>query len=735
MSVIISGVLVNPAGEPVPDAQITLTSLSNSLQVLRGFSSTVETDSDGHYSIELEEGDFSITIACDAGNLLYGSVTISDTTGPATLNELLKQQLMESEVTPDVIIYFRQIQQTVATDLATMQTLNSQAVQAGKDAEAARDAAQQYATDLSAAVTAAQGARDASATSAAASEASATAADKSRQDASASEAAAAQSESNAAESATTALNAAKNAAEDASQKAAQDTADKITASVKSDADRAESARDAAETVKGSVDDTATQVQQQYDEALAAAQGASASEASAAQNASDAAGSASAAKESEQTATQKANAAEDSATAAAESQSNALTSERNAATSETNAATSADRAEAAMSDKQDKSALLSAIAALQTAANQLIYLTGEDEVAAAVLSDFARTLLASEDDDAFRENLGLGESFVTLDTDQAIGGIKKFTYPPRVETQYPNFTLKSTGSNDNDVGNTAGIELSPDRSLYLWLRDSTFSNNNNQHIIGLLDLRQFNVDRVMTHQLNLNSSIRVGSPNMDFSSYASAPKGINFFGYSSASDSPGYAGPVLNYWANTQNYACQIATAYGGRQMAWRNYNGDNSTWGPWSFAWSTGNTTVDSNGFVKKASPIARLSNDPHDMPDDFFEGFTGAGCAVINEEATGVTAERIDTGIYRISGSLGLATEGWQIEVPQDVNGNRLCFVETQTEGDGTINIKVSTRRFDLNTAMVVAGEPMDIPEGRWIDFRLSMPEKQPPDGDKLDF
>ncbi|MEE4407813.1 MULTISPECIES: phage tail fiber protein [unclassified Serratia (in: enterobacteria)] len=82
-----------------------------------------------------------------------------------------------------------------------------------------------------------------------------------------------------------------------------------------------------------------------------------------------------------------------------------------------------------------------------------------------------------------------------------------------------------------------------------------------------------------------------------------------------------------------------------------------------------------------------------------------------------------ISIEVYKVTGSLGFAEEGWNIEVPQDVNGNRLCFVETSTGKDGTIYVKVSKRRFDIDTAAILAGDPMDIPAGRWIDLRLEMP------------
>ncbi|EFE93253.1 hypothetical protein HMPREF0758_5108, partial [Serratia odorifera DSM 4582] len=116
----------------------------------------------------------------------------------------------------------------------------------------------------------------------------------------------------------------------------------------------------------------------------------------------------------------------------------------------------------------------------------------------------------------------------------------------------------------------------------------------------------------------------------------------------------------------------------------------------------------------------------PADMSADYLDGFTLAGSVAVNDEATGVQAERISTGVYRITGSLGLANEGWTIEVPQDVNGNRLCFVATDTAPDGTITVTVSQRRFDIDSAMIVAGAPMDIPVERWIDFRLEMPDKK---------
>ncbi|CAM4018689.1 phage tail fiber protein [Serratia silvae] len=173
------------------------------------------------------------------------------------------------------------------------------------------------------------------------------------------------------------------------------------------------------------------------------------------------------------------------------------------------------------------------------------------------------------------------------------------------------------------------------------------------------------------------------------------------------------------------YSGHIYTSHGATPGAIKLYAGWTRSNGTLDFvsAWHNGNTTVDSNGFIKKASPIARLSSNPEKMSDEYLDGFTLSGLAAVNDEAAGVTAERVSVGIYKVTGSLGFALEGWNIEVPQDVNGNRLCFVATEAAEDGTITVKVSKRRFDIDTAAIVAGEPMDIPEGRWIDLRLEMP------------
>ncbi|MEC8919235.1 MAG: hypothetical protein VX796_16695 [Pseudomonadota bacterium] len=194
----------------------------------------------------------------------------------------------------------------------------------------------------------------------------------------------------------------------------------------------------------------------------------------------------------------------------------------------------------------------------------------------------------------------------------------------------------------------------------------------------------------------------------------------------------FAGAFLTAkWTGNQGWQGGVVVAGGGKPrdaFYHRAYNTGTNDWGDWRRHLDSSNTTVDSNGFIKQASPIFRLANVAEDASGD---GFTLDGCGAYNSEAEGVTASHDDVGVYTVSGSLGFADEGWAIEIPQDVNGNRLCFVETETADDGTITVRTFGRRFDYETAMIVAGDPIDIPDGRWIDLRLAMPEPEQPGDD----
>ncbi|AVO91257.1 phage tail protein [Acinetobacter baumannii] len=124
--------------------------------------------------------------------------------------------------------------------------------------------------------------------------------------------------------------------------------------------------------------------------------------------------------------------------------------------------------------------------------------------------------------------------------------------------------------------------------------------------------------------------------------------------------------------------------------------------------WTQKNTTVDGNGFIKAASPIVKLFNDHIELNND--------------AEKQQITFDKLGVGDYLIQGSLGFAQEGWYIEVPKDANGNTVVAVEYSTLENGDISIKTYKRKFDIELAAIVGDHenPMDIPDGRWIDVRL---------------
>lgn len=118
--------------------------------------------------------------------------------------------------------------------------------------------------------------------------------------------------------------------------------------------------------------------------------------------------------------------------------------------------------------------------------------------------------------------------------------------------------------------------------------------------------------------------------------------------------------------------------------------------------------TKDGNGFIKAASPIVQLFSDKIELNDE--------------AKLQGITFEKLGVGDYVIKGSTGFAQEGWYVEMPKDANGNVLVAVVYKQLENNDISVKTYKKKFDIETASIVADltQPVDIPEGRWIDLRL---------------
>ncbi|HBJ0415651.1 TPA: phage tail protein [Escherichia coli] len=145
--------------------------------------------------------------------------------------------------------------------------------------------------------------------------------------------------------------------------------------------------------------------------------------------------------------------------------------------------------------------------------------------------------------------------------------------------------------------------------------------------------------------------------------------------------------------------------------------------------YGTVNTTKSSDGTIKAASPVARIvtSRDVCQRADIAEDGFSWCGCGTANPEAEGVTLSRLDIGIYMLTGSAGLASDGWQLLPPMDPGGmGELGVVEAEQTDSGELTIRLFKRKYilsDEGEVIKTKGEPIDVPANSWIDVRLDMP------------
>ncbi|HGN9204607.1 TPA: phage tail protein, partial [Enterobacter hormaechei] len=152
----------------------------------------------------------------------------------------------------------------------------------------------------------------------------------------------------------------------------------------------------------------------------------------------------------------------------------------------------------------------------------------------------------------------------------------------------------------------------------------------------------------------------------------------------------------------------------------------------WAYheAYTTGNTTKSSDGTLKAASPVARIVKSREDCQreDIDSDGFSWCGGGTANEEAEGIKISRLDVGVYVLTGSAGLASEGWQLLPPMDPGGmGELGVVEAEQTESGGLTIRLYKRKYILNEEGEIVktkGAPIDVPANSWIDVRLDMPE-----------
>ncbi|HAW2802543.1 TPA: phage tail protein [Escherichia coli] len=185
------------------------------------------------------------------------------------------------------------------------------------------------------------------------------------------------------------------------------------------------------------------------------------------------------------------------------------------------------------------------------------------------------------------------------------------------------------------------------------------------------------------------------------------------------------GVWMNRSSNYGTFECWLSGPVG-RKMFSQVIGG---TAGKWYEFYHTANTTKASDGTIKAASPVARIvtSKDECQRADIAEDGFTWCGCGAANAEAEGITISRLDVGVYVLTGSAGLASEGWQLLPPMDPGGmGELGVVEAEQTDSGGLTIRLYKRKYilsDEGEIIKTKGEPMDVPANSWIDVRLDMP------------
>ncbi|WP_303757202.1 hypothetical protein [Enterobacter kobei] len=173
----------------------------------------------------------------------------------------------------------------------------------------------------------------------------------------------------------------------------------------------------------------------------------------------------------------------------------------------------------------------------------------------------------------------------------------------------------------------------------------------------------------------------------------------------------------------------MAQTYFGTPRLWLQ-NIDGSSYSTWAQVYTTANTTKASDGTLKAASPVARIvkSQEECQRTDIDEQGYAWCGCGTANAEAEGITLTRLDVGVYMLTGSAGLASEGWQLLPPMDPGGmGELGVVEAEQTESGKLTIRLFKRKYMLSDdgeIVKTKGEPMDVPVNSWIDIRLDMPE-----------
>ncbi len=219
--------------------------------------------------------------------------------------------------------------------------------------------------------------------------------------------------------------------------------------------------------------------------------------------------------------------------------------------------------------------------------------------------------------------------------------------------------------------------------------------------------------VVIHETDISSNtrlMRVGAFGIGIPIYLDSSDNINAHhfnaqSYSTTAPSGGWENGIFQTYKGNVNRYAQI----GFTDNAFRYRSGLSiSTNSPWYDIKTTRNTTIDSNGFIKAASPIVSLYADKIELNDE--------------AQQQSIEFEKLGTGDYLIKNSTGFSNDGWYIEQPKDANSNVYHAVVHEQLENGDISIKTYECKLnEIGQAVADLEKPVDIKADRFITLRLN--------------
>ncbi|AWH88029.1 prophage tail fiber N-terminal domain-containing protein [Limnobaculum parvum] len=279
----------------------------------------------------------------------------------------------------------------------------------------------------------------------------------------------------------------------------------------------------------------------------------------------------------------------------------------------------------LDDKQDKSPLLTAIAALKTAADELMYLRGPDSVAVTALSELGRTLLSASDSSHARAMIGAASDDEVLEISNCL-------------SEFADTATRAKARENLGLGTAAASNVGTD--------------SGNLMPVGAFGLG--GVCQRIEPPADWNNIEKTGFYMGDGITNAPLPS-VWFY--------------VIHLEHGLSKYSSQLAiTLSGAENLMWQRTKVQ-GVWSNWFQFRSESNTTVDTNGFIRTlASTADALAN-------------------VTNTETIDLTTNKGTLSAnVKVSASAGnqLQKKSDGLFIPADSDTKRSCTIY-YTNGDET--------------------------------------------------